>query len=74
MDETRDLSYAWCLDHGRLHRFSQEDGAWCSALWVPLDGTSEGTALANKQSRFGEARFFDELPREVQTELIEARS
>lgn len=67
------LTYAWCLDHGRLHRFAQKDGAWCSALWVELNGNDEQSALADKHDRFGEAQFFDQLPLKDQREIIESR-
>ncbi|MFD3363661.1 hypothetical protein ACFWW5_11215 [Streptomyces albidoflavus] len=65
-------TYAWCLDHGRLHRFTQKEGAWCSALWVALVGEDETTALADKRIRFGDAQFFDQLPQAVQVELVKS--
>ncbi|MFE1321630.1 hypothetical protein [Kitasatospora phosalacinea] len=63
--------YVWCFDHGRTHNFS--DGAWCTAWWVPLVGATEPEALADKAARFGDARFYDQLPFAVQVELAEAR-
>lgn len=74
MEGTQTPAYAWCLDHGRLHHFTQKEGAWCSALWVALDGTDEQSALADKQARFGDAQFFDQLPQQVQVELVESRA
>ncbi|WP_422132214.1 hypothetical protein [Streptomyces misionensis] len=74
MGDSGTYTYAWCLDHGRLHRFAQQEGAWCSALWVALAGDDEQSALADKQARFGDARFFDQLPQQVQVELVESRA
>ncbi|MFB8182661.1 hypothetical protein ACFC8N_43060 [Streptomyces sp. NPDC055966] len=62
------------MDHGRLHHFTQKEGAWCSALWVALSGDNEPSALADKQTRFGDAQFFDQLPQTVQVELVESRA
>jgi hypothetical protein len=59
--------YVWCFDHGRTHNFSA--GAWCTAWWIPLAGTTEDEALADKQQRFGDAVFYDQLPVEQIVEL-----
>lgn len=61
MSDTETVTYAWCFDHGKLHRFLAEEGEWCTAAWVPLDGATEGEALAQKQLTWGEAQFFDQL-------------
>jgi len=67
-----DQPYVWCFDHGRMHNFSA--GAWCTAWWVPLTGGTEAEAAADKARRFGGAQFYDQLPREQQVQLAEARS
>lgn len=64
--------FVWCFDHGRMHNFSE--GAWCTAWWVVLIGTTEAEALGDKVSRFGDARFYDQLPLEQQVKLAEERS
>jgi hypothetical protein len=64
--------FAWCFDHGRSHNFST--GAWCTAFWVKLAGQTEAEALADKQTRFGDAVFYDQLTLEQQGALIENRS
>ncbi|MFD5564498.1 hypothetical protein [Kitasatospora griseola] len=66
-----DNPYVWCFDHGRIHNFS--DGAWCTAWWVQLAGTTETEALADKANRFGDAQFYDQLPVTVQVELADAQ-
>ncbi len=57
-------TFAWCFSHGRLHRFTNRP--WCTATWVPLTGTTEDDALADKAARFGDAVFIDHLPLEQQ--------
>ncbi len=57
-------SFAWCFSHGRMHRFRAEP--WCTATWASLAGTTEAEATADKQARFGDAQFLDDLPLEVQ--------
>ncbi|MEV0831456.1 hypothetical protein [Nonomuraea rubra] len=47
------------------------DGAWCTADWVKLDGSTEEEALAAKTARFGDAQFIDQLPFDVQVGLYE---
>lgn len=47
------VRFAWCFDHGRLHR----DPGWCTASWVPLAGATEDEAMADKRRRFGAAEF-----------------
>lgn len=64
------IAYAWCFDHGALHRFVRAEGAWCSAAWVPLDGSTKGEALRHKQLVWGHAQFFDQLPLDRQGGLI----
>lgn len=54
--------YAWCFSHGRTHYFYPDDTPWCTALWVYLAGATEEEAEADKQARYGDARFLDELP------------
>ncbi|MFI8903885.1 hypothetical protein ACIGO7_37760 [Streptomyces virginiae] len=69
-----DMNYAWCFDHGVLHRFSPAEGPWCTGTWVQLPGVSEDLALEAKERQYGEARFFDQLTLEQQVMLVEARS
>lgn len=59
--------YAWCFSHGTIHAFA--DDPWCTAQWVRLEGDTEENALADKQARFGEARFLDHLPLEQQAQV-----
>lgn len=56
-----DAIYAWCFDHGRLHRFLLSEGCWCTAAWVQLTGSTEEEAMESKQLIWGEAQFFDQL-------------
>ncbi len=68
--------FAWCFDHGRLHVFVPRgehecpDGAWCTARWVRLAGTTEQEATADKEKRFGEAVFCHHLPPDEHLALI----
>jgi len=63
--------YAWCFDHGALHRFKpRQQDAWCTARWVHLDAYSEEAALAVKQRGWGDARFLHELSPEHQLAVI----
>jgi hypothetical protein len=64
------FTFAWCFDHGRLHKFHVEEGAWCTAAWVPLEGSTEEDALMHKQLTWGDAQFFDQLTLERQGGLI----
>ncbi|MFJ1936863.1 hypothetical protein ACIOGZ_29915 [Kitasatospora sp. NPDC088160] len=63
-------AFAWCFDHGRLHRFAADDEPWCTAAWVSLPGGSADEALKAKHERFGNAVFFDHLPSEQQLALV----
>jgi hypothetical protein len=67
--------YAWCFSHGRLHHFTPSseypDGAWCTAHWSRLNGTSEDEALADKSARYGDTQFLDALPLDVQVAVID---
>lgn len=65
------LTYAWCFDHGTLHRFPAGDTPWCTAAWVALTATTEQDALDAKHAAWGEARFLHELPVTQQLEVIE---
>jgi hypothetical protein len=67
---TPDAFYAWCFDHGRLHRFLLAEGTWCTAAWVPLVGSTEAEALSNKKVAWGDAQFFDQLTLDRQGGLI----
>lgn len=62
------ITYAWCFSHGRLHCF--HDTPWCTATWAPLTAHTEAEARTNKEERFGDAQFLDELPAERQLLLI----
>ena len=64
-------SYAWCFDHGRLHHFT--NGAWCTAAWTPLAGTTKAQAMADKTTRYGDAIYIDQLPLEQQVKLVNER-
>lgn len=67
------MTYAWCFDHGTLHRFQPDTTPWCTAAWVGFTATTETAALEAKQHAYGEARFLHELPTEQQLEVIEIR-
>lgn len=62
--------YAWCFSHGRLHLFAEPEGPWCTAGWVRLTGGFEEEALADKQTRFGDAQFLHHLPNDQQVAII----
>ncbi|MFG1858444.1 hypothetical protein ACGFJT_41895 [Actinomadura geliboluensis] len=65
--------YAWCFSHGRLHRFHADPArAWCTATWMPLEGESEDAALADKNTRYGQALFDHELARDQRLAVINA--
>ncbi|CAL9665298.1 hypothetical protein SUDANB126_07208 [Streptomyces sp. enrichment culture] len=64
-------TYAWCFDHGRLHRFPRGEEPWCTAAWVALAATTTEQALRAKQAAYGEARFLDGLSAQAQPEVIE---
>jgi hypothetical protein len=61
--------YAWCFDHGALHRFQPRETPWCAGAWIHLDAYSEEAALAIKQRAWGEARFLDELTPDQQVTI-----
>lgn len=63
--------YAWCFDHGTLHRFQPGTTPWCTAAWIHLDAYSEEVALAIKRRAWGDARFLDELTLEQQLTIVE---
>ncbi len=62
--------WAWCFSHGAVHYFGADQGPWCTATWVWLNGATEAEALADKGARFGDARFLDQLPNEQQLAII----
>lgn len=62
MSGAEGFEFAWCFGHGRLHA----NPDWCEAGWVKLDATTAAAALAEKQQRFGDARFLHELSAELQ--------
>lgn len=62
--------YAWCFDHGALHRFQPRATPWCTAAWIHLDAYSEEVALAIKQRAWGDARFLHELAAEQQATIV----
>lgn len=64
--------YAWCFDHGRMHVFDPEK-PWCTAAWVPLDGHAEAEAVADKQTRYGNAQFLHDLPDGLHLAVIRER-
>ncbi|MFY1686391.1 hypothetical protein [Plantactinospora sp. WMMB782] len=68
MDPT--TTYAWCFSHGRMHKFVAPEGPWCSASWLPL-GEDEEAAYSAKAARVGDAQFMDDLPLEVQVEVVD---
>lgn len=61
--------YAWCFSHGRMHAFTVLGGAWCTADWIPLNGSTEETALADKTARYGDAKHHGHLSPEAQERL-----
>lgn len=63
--------YAWCFDHGRLHRFQPRATPWCTAAWIHLDAYSEEAAVAIKQRAWGHARYLYELSPEQQATITE---
>lgn len=68
---TQLVHYAWCFDHGTLHRFSPRGTPWCTAAWVSLDAYTEETALAMKQEAWGDARFLHDLSPDQQAAINE---
>lgn len=65
------IRYAWCFDHGRMHRF---DGTpWCTGAWVGFTATTEDEAHAAKHRLYGSAHFLHELVPEVQLEVLHTR-
>ncbi|MFJ9378928.1 hypothetical protein [Streptomyces sp. NPDC101455] len=73
MPSLSSTTYAWCFDHGTLHHFLAQGEPWCTAAWVPFTATSEEQALEAKQHAYGDARFFNDLPRDKQLEVLEIR-
>ncbi|MGA4864144.1 hypothetical protein ACPB9J_16005 [Streptomyces lavendulocolor] len=67
---TQPAVYAWCFDHGTLHRFPGGN-AWCTATWIPFTAATEEAALEAKQAAWGDARFLDDLPVEQQLDVLE---
>jgi hypothetical protein len=61
--------YAWCFSHGRMHTFDNINDAWCTADWIPLAGTNEFDALADKIARYGNAEHHGHLSLEAQERL-----
>ena len=66
-------TYAWCFDHGTLHRFAEGDEPWCPAVWLPFTAANEEQALEAKQYAYADAQFFSELPVDKQLEVIQIR-
>jgi hypothetical protein len=74
-DHPGSITFGWCFDHGRLHRFApnlDEGGKveQCSAAWAPLDGSTDEEALAQKELIWGPAQFFHELDLDRQGGLV----
>ncbi|MCM8552309.1 hypothetical protein [Streptomyces sp. STCH 565 A] len=67
----RKTIYAWCFDHGIMHRFHGGDEPWCTARWVAFTATTAEEAHAAKTKAYGDARFLHELPASKQLEVIE---
>jgi hypothetical protein len=65
------VRFAWCFDHGTLHRFREGVPPWCTAAWVAFTPATEAGAIAAKQAAYGDARFFDELTLDQRLEVIE---
>ncbi len=65
--------FAWCFDHGQMHHFAADETPWCGAAWVWLAGATEAEAMDDRASRFGEARFFDQIPHEQQYAIVTGR-
>lgn len=65
--------FAWCFDHGVLHRFRPRDHAsWCTGRWVHLDAYVEATALGMKQEGWGDARFLHDLNPDQQATIAKS--
>ncbi|MCP9209517.1 hypothetical protein [Streptomyces cucumeris] len=64
------IGYAWCFDHGRMHRFLRRD-PWCDAAWVHLKGNTEEEASRYRREVWGEAQFLNELSSERQLAALE---
>lgn len=67
------IRFAWCWSHGAMHKFPAGQEPWCTAQWTWLDGPDEPAALADKEQRYGDARFLHQLPGDVQLTVIDAR-
>lgn len=67
----RQTRFAWCFDHGVMHRFPVGDEPWCTARWVAFTATTAEEAHAAKTEAYGDARFLYELPASKQLEVIE---
>ncbi|MFD5940272.1 hypothetical protein [Streptomyces griseus] len=55
-------TYAWCFDHGNLHRFPKYGTPWCTAAWVAFTAATETDALTAKRAAYGDAQFLNDLP------------
>ncbi len=64
------ITYAWCFDHGIMHRFNVGDEPWCTARWVAFTATTAGEAQAAKTEAYGAAYFLSQLPADKQLEVI----
>jgi hypothetical protein len=67
----RKMRFAWCFDHGTMHRFPEGDEPWCTAAWIAFTATTQEEADAAKQAAYGDVQYLDELPGEQQLEIIE---
>ncbi|MGW5711566.1 hypothetical protein [Streptomyces olivaceus] len=67
----RQTRFAWCFDHGIMHRFHIGDEPWCTARWVAFTAATAEEAQAAKAEVYGDAHFLDQLPAEKQLEVIE---
>lgn len=66
-------TYAWCFDHGVLHKFDPDAAPWCTANWVGFNARSEKEALEAKVMAYGDVLFFDDLPYDKKLEVLEIR-
>lgn len=73
MTPAADVTFAWCFSHGTLHRFRTTDTPWCTANWVWLSSRDESDAMADKQWRYGNAQFLDDLSPDDQAAVLDLR-